>query len=219
MKYPLLAFTIMASLTVAASHKEGFDREPAGSLPTGWTVAMTHDGGPPKWDILRDASAPSSPNVLAQTSTDSTNARYPLAISPAAPFKDGRVSVMFKAISGKVDQAAGIVWRYVDQDNYYIVRANALEGNVVMYKLEAGKRTSFAPKGAPQGTYGVNHPVPPLAWHRLEVAFHGPSFRVFFNGRIIMEVEDPTFTEAGRAGLWTKADSVTLFDDFTARPD
>lgn len=192
-----------------------FDEHQPGSIPAGWTVAMTHEGGPPKWEIVRDSSAPSAPNVLAQTSNDSANARYPLAISPSAPFKDGRVSVMFKAVSGSRDQAAGIVWRYRDPDNYYIVRANALEDNVVLYKLEGGKRTALAPIGMPPETYGVKHPVPAAQWHRLEVAFEDQTFRVLFNGRVVMEVKDSTFTEAGRAGLWTKADSVTLFDDFS----
>lgn len=200
----------------ASAQTINFDKDQPASVPAGWTVAMTHEGGPPRWETVGDSTAPSAPNVLAQTSTDDTNGRYPLAISPAAPFKDGRVSVMFKTVCGKRDQAAGIVWRYRDPDNYYIVRANALENNVVLYKLEGGKRTAIAPIGTPPETYGVEHPVPAAQWHRLEAAFEGQTFRVSFNGRLIMEVEDTTFTEAGRTGLWTKADSVTLFDDFAS---
>ncbi len=128
---------------------------------------------------------------------------------------NGTLSVRFKAISGWVDQAGGLVWRYLDENNYYVVRANALEDNVVLYKMEDGKRSSLAPKGTPERTYGVDHEVPAREWNTLTVRFEGPLFTVSFNGEEFFAVEDRTFTEAGRVGLWTKADSVTLFDDLT----
>jgi hypothetical protein len=175
---------------------------------------MTHEGGSPKWEIVADQSAPSKPNIIAQTSTDDTSGRFPLAIYEKFLVVNGSVSVRFKAVSGKRDQAAGIVWRYKDPDNYYIVRANALEDNVVLYKVEAGKRISLAPKGTPSKTYGVKHKVPKQTWSALKVDFDGPKFAVFFDDIKIMEVEDNTFSSAGKTGLWTKADSVTYFDDF-----
>jgi hypothetical protein len=192
----------------------GFDKYKAGGLPKDWTVAMTHDGGAPKWEIIADSSAPSKPNVIAQISTDNTSGRFPLAIYESAVFTNGSVSVRFKPVSGERDQAAGIVWRYKDPDNYYIVRANALENNVVLYKVEAGKRISLEPKGTPSKTYGVKHKVPKDTWSVLKVEFERANFIVFFDGTRIMEVEDATFPSAGKAGLWTKADSVTYFDDF-----
>jgi len=175
---------------------------------------MTHEGGPPKWEVVADPSAPSKPQVLAQTSTDNTSSRFPLAIYDQASFTNGSVSVRFKPVSGERDQAAGIVWRYQDPNHYYIVRANALEDNVVLYKVEGGKRISLDPKGTPSKTYGVKHKVPKQTWSSLQVSFSGPRFEVSFDGRKIMEVEDTTFTTAGKTGLWTKADSVTWFDDF-----
>jgi hypothetical protein len=108
---------------------------------------MTHKGGPPKWEVFEDNSAPSKPNVLAQVSNDRTAGRFPLAIWDRASVKDGVLTVKFKAVSGGVDQGAGLVWRYRDANNYYIVRANALEDNVVLYKVENGERRSLAPKG------------------------------------------------------------------------
>lgn len=196
-----------------------FDAAPPGPLPGAeWTVAMTSTGGAPRWEILRDPSAPSSPHVLAQTSTDATNGRYPLAIYLPAQFADGSISVRFRAVSGTRDQAAGIVWRYRDPDNYYIVRANALENNIVLYKVENGKRTALTPSGHPAGTYGVNHSVPAKEWCSLRIDAAGPRFRVFFNAQPVMEVEDATISSPGRAGLWTKADSVTHFDDFQVQP-
>jgi len=191
-----------------------FDPAATGAIPGDWTIAMTHEGGPPKWEITGDPSAPSKPNVLAQVSTDKTSGRFPLAIYEKASFLNGSLSVRFKTISGERDQAAGLVWRYKDPDNYYIVRANALEDNVVLYKVEGGKRISLEPKGTPPGTYGVKHKVPKQTWCGLKVSFDGPRFEVFFDGTRIMEVEDSTFTSSGKTGLWTKADSVTYFDDF-----
>ena len=192
-----------------------FDRAKPGAVPPGWTVAMTHQGGPPKWEVLADPSAPSRPNVLAQTSTDATSGRFPLAIREDSILNDGAVSVRFKPVAGTHDQAAGIVWRYKDPDNYYIVRANALEDNVVLYKVEAGKRQSLAPKSTPSKTYGVKHKVPKQAWSTLKVTFSGSLFTVYFDGQKLFEVEDATFPGAGKVGLWTKADSVTFFDDFS----
>jgi len=191
-----------------------FDSATTGTVPPDWTVAMTHEGGRPKWEIAGDPSAPSKPNVFAQVSTDKTSGRFPLAIYEKGSFVNGSLSVRFKTVSGERDQAAGLVGRYQDPDNYYLVRANAIEDNVVLYKVEGGKRISLDPKGTPPRTYGVKHRVPKKTWNVLKVSFGGPRFEVFFDGDRIMEVEDSTFTAAGKAGLWTKADSVTYFDDF-----
>lgn len=191
-----------------------FDRSSVGSFPEGWTVAMTHKGGVPKWEVVKDDSAPSKPNVLAQVSKDSTGGRFPLAVYDKASMKDGTLSVKFKAVSGNTDEAAGLIWRYKDPDNYYIVRANALEDNVVLYKVEKGERIALAPKGTPSKTYGVKHRVPKQTWNTLSVAFEGSIFTVSFDGQKLFEVDDSTFTAAGKVGLWTKADSVTYFDDF-----
>ncbi len=191
-----------------------FDSVAAGTVPPGWTVAMTHKGGAPKWEVVKDESAPSKPHVFAQVSKDATGGRYPLAVYEKASLRDGTLSVKFKAISGGGDQAAGLVWRYKDPDNYYVVRANALEDNVVLYKVEKGERIALAPKGMPPKTYGVKHRVPKLTWNTLSVAVQGNVFTVSFDGQKIFEVEDSTFTGAGKVGLWTKADSVTWFDDF-----
>ncbi len=213
MKKAALILLVSAATAFGGTQVISFDTAAAGSVPAGWTVAMTHTGGAPKWEIRRDETAPSKPNVFAQISDDKTGGRFPLAIYEQANFKDGSLSVKFKAISGSVDQAAGLVWRYRNPDNYYIVRANALEDNVVLYKLEGGKRISLAPKGTPAKTYGVKQRVPKETWCTLRVTFQGKSFVVFFDGKQIFEVEDSTFPDAGKVGFWTKADSVTYFDD------
>jgi hypothetical protein len=209
-----LLVTLLVLPALGAAEVVNFDSAQAGSVPPGWTVAMTHKGGAPKWEVLNDPSAPSKPNVLAQTSHDAADGRFPLAILDQASLQNGELSVKCKAISGKVDQGAGLVWRYRDPDNYYLVRANALENNVVLYKVQNGRRSSIAPKGTPRGTYGVKHNVPSKTWNMLRVTFQGPLFTVYFNGEKLFEVEDSTFHEAGKSGLWTKADSVIYFDDF-----
>ena len=208
----VLAILVLAALCEAQTIN--FDSAAVGSVPAGWTVAMTHTGGAPKWGVVKDDMAPSKPNVLAQTSADRTGGRFPLAIYEKANFTNGVLTVKFKPVSGSGDQAAGLVWRYKDPDNYYIVRANALEDNVVLYKVEKGERISLAPKGTPSKTYGVTHRVPKQTWSTLSVAFQGNVFTVSFDGQKLFEVDDSTFTTAGKVGLWTKADSVTYFDNF-----
>jgi hypothetical protein len=152
--------------------------------------------------------------VLAQTSTDNTPGRFPLAINRRASFTHDSLNVRFKAVSGARDQAAGLVWRCQGRGLYYVMSANALEDNVVLYKVEGGKRRAIEPKDTPAKTCGVKHKVPLRTRCALKVAFDGPRFEVFCDGVRIMEAEDRTFAGEGRTGLWTKADSVTWFDDF-----
>jgi hypothetical protein len=203
----------LSALSICRAQTLNFDQARIGSVPAGWTIAMTHEGGAPKWEVIKDDSAPSKPNVLAQVSTDRTAGRFPLAIWDRASLKDGRVTLKFKAISGSVDQGAGLIWRYRDPNNYYIVRANTLEDNVVLYKVQDGERVSLAPRDAVSNAYGVKHKVPKQTWTSLSVGFRGNLFTVSLDGEKLFDVEDPTFTGAGKTGLWTKADSVIYFDD------
>lgn len=181
--------------------------------PRDWRLTMTDGGDPPRWQIGNDATSPAGARVLAQLSEDRTSGRFPLAIHPAAEVENGAISVRFKPVSGRVDQAAGLVWRYRDENNYYVVRANALEDNVVLYKVENGRRSPLGPVGR-SDDYGVKRPVPAEQWSTLGVVFDGSRFTVSFDGEALFEVVDATFTERGRVGLWTKADSVTYFDGF-----
>jgi hypothetical protein len=214
--------TVGHSLLFAAAAIHGitidFDTATPGAVPLGWTVAMTHTGGPPQWAVIKDDGAPTRPNVFAQVSNDVTAGRFPMAVYTRLRVADGRLSVRFKTISGAIDQAAGLIWRYRDPQNYYIVRANALEDNVVLYKVENGERLALPPKGTPSRTYGVKHIVPKNIWNTLTVDFKGALFRVSLNGEALLDVVDSTFTESGHVGLWTKADSVTAFDHFQFTP-
>ncbi len=211
-----LAVSILAWGSVAAASAEviRFDSTKPGSLPAGWTVVLTHAGESPKWEVKEDSSAPSKPNVLAQISSDRAAGRFPMAVLNTANYRDGEVSVKFKTVAGKEEQAAGVVWRYRDPNNYYLVRANALENNIVMYKVQDGKWGSLAPKGRPPRTNGVRHRIPPRTWGILKVSFKKSRFEVYFDHRKVFEAEDSTFSQAGKVGLWTKSGSVIYFDDF-----
>jgi hypothetical protein len=191
-----------------------FDFEDAtiGTLPNGFSTALTGGGGPVAWAIQEDASSPAGPKVLVQTSRDDTRQRFPLCVYERLTARDVDLSVRFKPISGKVDQAAGLVFRYRDSGNYYIVRANALEENVVLYKVEHGKRSDLKPVDAGLLAYGKKVPVPSQTWSTLRVVVRGNRFSVHLNGTHLFDVEDATFPNAGRVALWTKADSVTAFD-------
>ena len=189
-----------------ADNTTKFETETVGGAPKGWTATMTGKGDP-KWTVEQDQSAPSKSKILKQ----SGQATYPLLLKENTNIKDGFIEVKFKAIAGSEDRAAGLVWRARDANNYYVVRANALEDNVVLYKTVNGVRSPLDIVGR-KGGYGVDTAVPANQWHALRVDFNGSRFSVTYNGKQLFEVEDSTFSNAGKVGLWTKADSVTLFD-------
>jgi len=178
-----------------------FDADSPGMLPPQWRQGVTGQGSP-KWAVLKDESAPSKPNVLQQSGSGT----FPWCVLKEAQVENGFVEVRFKPISGKEDQAGGIVWRWKDGDNYYVARANALEDNVSLYHTTAGKRVTIK---------YVDAPVAKNAWHTLRVEFSGKRIRVALDGKTYIELEDAHIGGAGAVGVWTKADSVTSFDDFS----
>src|SRR5262245_48505151 len=212
----ILVTILVPALALAKVKTWNFDKEKVQELPSGWLSEHTGQGSKGDWKVIADPSAPSQPNVLAQLSNDATNYRFPLAIADKDIYRDVTVSVRFKTISGTRDQGAGLAWRFRDANNYYIVRANALENNVVLYKVQDGKRISLAPKGTPEKTYGVKTRVAGNTWNKLGVQVKGSLFTVLFNDQKLFDVEYTTFGEVGTIGLWTKADSVIYFDDLTA---
>ncbi len=197
---------------VRSAASKNFESDEQGAVPSGFSTARTGRGDPGEWVVQEETNPPSGRSVGAQISDDSTNYRLPLLVYDDLTATDVDVSVRFKPVSGRVDQGAGIVWRYQDEDNYYVVRANALEDNVVAYKVEKGKRSNIGVKGA-GSAYGVKTEIPSGQWNSLRVVADGSLFEIYSNDRKLFEVEDATFAEAGRVGLWTKADSVTYFDD------
>jgi hypothetical protein len=207
----LLLAAGLVGVVQAATRKVDFTEDAVGQPPRGFEFAHTAGvGNPGIWVVQADGSN----KVLAQTDPDSTRARFPVAVLSDVVVADVDLSVRLRPVSGKVDQAGGLVWRYRNQDNYYLVRANALEGNVVLYKVQDGKRTDL-PLTREGRTYGKKADVPAGQWSTLRVIATGGLFEVYFNGSRMYEVEDQTFTNGGKVGVWTKADSVTQFDDLT----
>jgi hypothetical protein len=195
-------FYIATMLAVTAyADTINFDNETPGTLPPHWTGTQT-GRGTAKWTVEKADDAPSKPNVLKQ----SGEATFPVCIKDDTKLKDGFVEVKFKPVAGKEDQAGGVIWRCKDADNYYIARANALEANVTIYHTIGGKRVAFK---------SAKTKVASGVWHTLRVDFQGSHFTVTFDGTKVIEADDTSFSDAGKVGVWTKADSVTLFDDFS----
>ena len=208
----VMSVAVSASVLVhGATRTLDFSADAVGQPPKAFEFGYTAKvGAPGKWVVQAEGTN----KFLAQTDADATRSRFPVAVVTDFTAADVDLSVRFKPVSGRVDQAAGLVWRYQNQDNYYIVRANALEDNVVLYKVENGKRTDLPVKGEGR-TYGKKAKVPAGQWSTLRVVAAGSLFQVLVNDGKLYEVEDTTFSQPGKVGVWTKADSVTHFDDLT----
>jgi hypothetical protein len=197
----LLALVLPAGPMVAGS--VNFDSTKAGALPAGW-LAGTTGPGQSQWAVTPDPSAPSAPHVLKQSGQVASHS-YPWCVDTNISLRNGFVQVKFKSVSGKEDQAGGVIWRWQDGDNYYIARGNALEDNIILFRTEHGERKEL---------HRVPMKVAPNQWHTLRVDFYRSHITVTFDGQKVMDWDDEVFSKAGAAGVWTKADSVMLFDDF-----
>jgi len=178
------------------------DKMTVGAAPADFEFARTGQGGPAEWKVAADPTA-SGGRAIEQTSTDRTDYRFPLAIYQKTSAQNVDLTVRFKAVAGKVDQAGGIVARLANADNYYVVRANALEDNVRFYRVVKGQREQLE---------GANIKVTANEWHQLGLRAEGERFTITFDGKQLFTATDRTFTAAGKVALWTKADSVTRFD-------
>ena len=197
----LAAAAAIATATPALAGGENFDAITPGALPLGWACSVT-GGGSPIWKVEADPSASSKPNVLKQ----SGKGTFPWCADKLVSITDGSVEVKFKPISGSEDQAGGVVWRFKDGDNYYVARANALENNVSLYHTQKGRRITIK---------YVDVPVTGKQWHVLRVDFVGKAIKVSLDGKQYIALDDDHISGPGAVGVWTKADSVTAFDDFT----
>ena len=185
-----------------------FEDMEVGQPPRAFTGALTGGGPPGSWAVRVDPGAAGA-KLLAQTSSDDTDYRFPVCVLDGFSARDVTASVRFQAREGEIDRAAGVIVRYRDAGNYYITRANALEDNVRLYRVVDGQRQQFA---------GENKTVSAGEWHRLRLDVSGDRFAVFFDGELLFTATDDTFADAGKIGVWTKADSVTWFDDLCYGP-
>ena len=207
MKQTSIALAASLLSTSLVAQAVNFESDTVGSAPAGWTCGVTGSGSA-RWSVATDPSAPSKSKVLMQTGRGA----FPWCVRTDTSLADGFVEVKFKAVSGREDQAGGIVWRWKDGGHYYVARANALENNISLYYTEKGSRKTLK---------YVDAPVATNAWHTLRVEFAGTRIAVSLNGKRYIELDDQHISGPGSVGVWTKADSVTAFDDFTygaARP-
>ncbi len=186
-----------------------FDSAPAGQPPAGFSFGKTGSGRPGRWLVRSESDAPSTPNALAQEDSDRTDYRFPVAVADSPSLGDVSVTVRCKPVSGRVDQACGIVWRYRDENNYYLARANALEDNVNFYYVQNGRRREIK---------GWRGKVTSGAWHELRADMRGDHVEVYFDATKVVDARDSRFSMPGKVGVWTKADSRILFDDLSATP-
>ena len=189
-------FSQSAAMAVAIAKME------LGSSPAGFQFARTGQGDLGRWIVVSDETS-SAGRAIEQSSTDRTDYRFPLAIVDSVAAKNVEVSLKFKPVAGHVDRAGGIAARVLDADNYYVVRANALEDNVRFYRVVKGRR---------QQIDGVNTKVASGEWHSLGLKARGDRFTIEFDGKTLFTTSDKTFGGPGKVALWTKADSVTRFD-------
>jgi hypothetical protein len=201
MKGAIVAALTVFSASAVFAETDNFDKDKPGTVPAGWSCGVTGRGNP-RWTVDADASAPSTPNVLRQSGSGT----FPWCVKDKTSLSDGFVEVKFKSEKGKEDRAGGVVWRWKDGDNYYVARANALEDNVSLYYTAGGRRNTIK---------YVDAPVPANVWHTLRVEFSGKRIKVLLDGKAYIEQEDDHIPGAGSLGVWTKADSVTAFDDFS----
>lgn len=188
--------------TLALAQYISFADAPLGAVPREFEPRQTGPGASGQWEVVEDNGAAGG-KAVAQVSADRTDGRFPLLVRVPTVSVDVQVSTRFKAVSGKVDQAGGLAVRLVDPNNYYVVRANALEGNVRFYKVVGGKRQQLA---------GANLPVAQNEWHELTLRAEGDRFTISFDGKELFSTMDRTLRSPGKVALWTKADSITRFD-------
>lgn len=211
MRQTLVTFVLLAASVLAApagAQRVSFADAPVDGLPKDFVTALTGQGKPGKWAVVEDTTAEGG-RALAQSDPDATDYRFPLAIYMPTMPSDVEAITRFKAISGKEDQAGGVVVRLIDRNNYYLARANALENNVHFFRVVRGRRQELA---------GANTKVESGVWHTLALRAEGNRFSVSFNGKLLFSHTDRTFGSPGKVALWTKADSVTHFDWIDIKP-
>ncbi|MCK4998396.1 MAG: DUF1080 domain-containing protein [Anaerohalosphaera sp.] len=206
----MAASALVFGLGGCAIHSGGtewsFDTDDLGGVPCGWEIAETGGvGKTAQWQVIRDDVAAGAGRIVAVTKTENSGHTFNLLIAEQTHYKDIEIEVKVKAISGEEDQGGGPIWRALDADNYYIARWNPLENNFRIYYVKEGSRKELA---------SANVDTTADAWHEIEIVHVGNRIIARFDDEKLLDIEDATFTQAGKVGLWTKADAATAFDDF-----
>jgi hypothetical protein len=201
---------VAAALTVLAYGAENvnYDAARKGQLPVGWSAPAAHD-----WEVRPDKTAPSGPNVLEGASSSATS-EPPLALYDKVVCRDGDLSVKFRIDGSQGGNAAGIVWRYQDPNNYYLLSLSADEGNIVLRRIRNGVAEVVSTSGGKPATVGVAENIRAGQWHIVKVRFRGSKVEVFFGNRSVFTADDSGLPGPGRTGLWAKGTKGASFDDF-----
>ena len=214
----LLFCIILGWRATAAELQFNFGELAAGGSLTNFHAELLGGGAPPSWKVLPGlapsafstlsggAQASGGGSVLAQTSQDATDERFPMYVYDGEKFRDLRVTAQFKIVSGVAEQMAGMVFRFQNTSNFYIVRVSALGKNIRFYKVVDGARAE---------PIGVACDVLPGTWHQLGIQCEGTHITIWLDGRPAMPtLVDTTFTE-GKIGFWTKSDALTYYANAT----
>ena len=191
-----------------------FDNVKQEMMPPNWTATSTHAGPPPRWEVEHDKTAPSHQSVFAQVSKAGADYEFGLAVFDKVQCRDGDLSVKFKIVEGRKIQTAGIVWRYQDPQNYYLLHFSADEKNIAMFRVQDGQVRPIPVTGGKPGGFGVPHDIRAGQWYVAKVSYRGSRFRVSFGNRALFEGVDDSISNQGKTGLWTRAGTVAEFDDF-----
>jgi hypothetical protein len=213
MPFAFLAFALFSFLGMG-SENINFDRDATGAVPPYWTPVHTHTGPVGDWVIRRDPNAPSRPNVLSQASPGGRRFEFEIAIFDKVLCRDGDLSAKIRIRSGPGPKTAGLVWRYEDPNNYYMLHLSANERNVVLFHVRNGKAEELPAKGASPSSFGVHHDIRSGVWYLVKVVFRGSSVRVMLGNRLLYDAVDTAPPLEGKTGIWTKGSTVASFDDF-----
>jgi len=192
-----------------------FDSLKPGTFPPFWTAIATRTSDAPRWEVRRDSTAPTRPNVLAQVSETGPGSESGLAVFDKVICRDGDLSVKFKiAANARRVKTAGIVWRYQDPRNYYLLDFSVDEKSIVLFRVENGQTRAIPVRGGKLGGVGVSHDLRTGQWYVAKVIFRGNGIRVLFGNRQLFDAIDDSLAAPGKTGLWTRGGTEASFDDF-----
>lgn len=191
-----------------------FDDVPPSAVPAGWTLVERPGATTAHWEVLREMSAPSRPNVFAQTATHVERNEFPLAIYDAVSARDLDLSVKFRISSQGPSRRVGLIWRYQDENNYYLLRFSSDDKQIELFRVLNGQAQHIPIPGVKPATAGVAHDVRVDQWYVTKITVRGSRIRVLFGNRFLFEVDDDTIAKTGKTGLWTRGGTIAWFDDF-----
>jgi hypothetical protein len=207
------AFISFALLSLGGT-TVNFDKLKPEAFPPFWTATASGPTQLSHWDIQRDSTAPSRPNVFAEE-PGTGNSGFSLAVFDKVLCRDGDLSVKFKiAASSRTAKTAGIVWRFQDPRNYYLLSFSVDERNIALFRVQNGQLRPIPVLHGRRGDSGVSHDLLPGQWYEAKVIFRGNTVHVLFGNRQLFDAWDDSLPTAGKTGLWTRGGTAASFDDF-----